>query len=219
MKKGTINPIITMAILGFFLVIFILAFFGRGLLPKAAEAGEKIADDIIEDLRTQRGDISPIPVDQDVLIFYDNLVNILNIKEEGPCLLNHIQPPKDFNGFKITLKELNQGSSIKILDKNNRFARTETVQSQPCVVGETDTVRNFFSNHLSSNKCEDDNCPQDYDIVDIEFRDAENIYININNKRVLENDNLLVRSRDGNVCFFTAKALLITQINEEINFC
>lgn len=203
-KRGVLRTVVGIAILLVFLAVVLVFIIGpEAILPKAAAGGEWVADKVFGGLRKEKVEKSPLEVPKEIDETYDNIITILRTEGNGPCIFEHESFAKDFKGFKITLSHLEEDTYVQLIDKRGVVADHKTISGKvPCVVGE-ENFKNFYDNYLGGTLCKT-NCPIDYTIADIEFRNGKTIYVN-GQKREFKDGNLVFKTEDGNVCFFPTR--------------
>ena len=200
-KKGVLQTIVTITILFMLLLIILLLVIGpEAILPKAADAANWIADNTLGGIKKDKFEKVTVTSDKNVEATYSSIINALRSSGTGPCLLSYKPSASDFKGSAITLSKVEQGIFIELKNKQGQNVIGETISGKaPCVVGEGTAAQNFYDNYLRGTICEP-RCKPDYSIANIEFQDNSNIYVN-GQKRGLRGENLLFKSKDGNVCF------------------
>lgn len=200
-KTGVLRTVVGITILLVLLVVVIIFIIGpEAVLPKAAAGGEWVADSVFGGLRKEKIDKPPIEGNKAVKEVYDNIASILRTTGNGPCILTHEPFPKNFKNNKITLSQSGQGIYIQLINEMGQFIEGENIAGKvPCVIGE-ETFKNFYDNYLDGTLCKT-NCPIDYTIANIEFRNEKTIYVN-GQKREFKDGNLVFKTKDGNICFF-----------------
>ncbi|MBI3035516.1 hypothetical protein HYY71_04280 [Candidatus Woesearchaeota archaeon] len=202
-SKGALSSAVVAAILLTFLLAALIVYFvgPEALAPKAAEAldffAERLPSSNAEQFR------KPVEVDRNIKDAFESIVSALRSEVYGPCVLRHSPLPKDFKNFRITLSQANEGTATfaQLIDKDERTVEKSTISGRiPCIVGEGRAAENFLNNNVKGN-CKS-SCPQDYNGANIEFHDGNNIYIN-GQKRAYNMGNLLFKTRDNNICFFS----------------
>tara|TARA_Y100000310_G_scaffold345022_1_gene461238 strand:+ start:1842 stop:3074 length:1233 start_codon:yes stop_codon:yes gene_type:complete len=198
-KRGALNPVVTAAILLTFLAVVFLVFFGEGLLPKVANAGENLADDVLGDLRKDKFEKTELETEKDLLDSYEKILKIFKTKGQGPCLVKYEELTDDFDGGKIILSNTKKGLFIKLLDKDERYPEQETIpNSISCtVIGEKAEI--FYNNYLDESTCET-NCPTDYVKTETVFIEKDEIEID-GKERDLKDQNLVYKTKEGYFCF------------------
>ncbi len=198
-KKGSIKVVVSFAILGILLAIVLVVFFGpKELYAKAGEGADWISDKVLSGLGKGEFQKPALEVDKDVEETYNNILGVLRTKGDGPCIARYDTFADDFkdNAILITAAD---GIFVRIVDKNGQFPKKNTVSGKvPCVVGEG-SYKNFYDNYLDGSVCTD-NCKKDYSIVDMEFKDKNHVNVQ-GQERELKNNNLVYKTKDGNVCF------------------
>lgn len=205
-KKGAINPIITAAILLLFLGVVLVAFFGRGLLPKAAEAAGNLADSYLGNLGKAQPGKAQLEAGKDTLQSYDNIISALNKEAKGPCILSY-GSLTGLKNSKISLSGVADGIFVQLVNDEGQTVKSATIKGKaPCAVSGA-AAKNFYDNRIRSLCIKD--CPKDYSIADLEFRGSGNIYIS-GKKEDLEDRGLAYKTEDGNVCFFPTSNTIIS---------
>ncbi|MBS3102037.1 hypothetical protein J4458_01155 [Candidatus Woesearchaeota archaeon] len=209
-KNGTFSAVAGVAILLIFLVVVLLYLLGpEAILPRAAKAADWIADKTLSGLRKEKLEQKTFSTEKGTEEAYDSVLNVLRSGGSGPCRIERRAFAGNFKGFRITLSKSEQGTFVQLMNEKGQSLKQNTISGRfPCVVGEGDAAINFYNNHLSDNKCSS-NCPKDYTIANIEFKAADSIYVD-GKKRNLDDENLLFKTADGNVCFFPTYAGVFT---------
>ena len=199
-KKGVLRTVVGVAILLVFLAVVLVFIIGpEAILPKAATAGEWIADNTLGTLRKDKVEKSPLEVPNEIEETYENILSVLRTEGNGPCILKHESLPKDFKGYKIILSTSDQGIFAYLMDeKGQRLKPTNIAGKFLCVVGEGDATKNFYDNYLGGTICAT-NCLEDYSRVN-EIVFGKKNYVN-GQDRKFEDENLVFKTEDGNVCF------------------
>ncbi|MBL7055550.1 hypothetical protein ISS07_01415 [Candidatus Woesearchaeota archaeon] len=212
-KRGAIGLILTFAVLIVFVVVMFKGFFGNGLLSKAAEAGENLADTQLAEWNDNSGKDIP-KVDEKVENFYNNLVAVLESKGTGPCIVKY-EPLADFKDNEISMIRTKEGIFVSLENKDGQLARTKTIKhtetekKEPCVVKGNEEVY-FYDLYLkprSATVCleqDKSKCPKEYQITEISLKEDESIIIGEEDFD-LEDQGLLFKATDGNVCFIPTK--------------
>ena len=213
-KRGISDTLITAAILLFLLVVILVLVMGPdALLQKAAYGFEWIADSILGKLRVEKYDQTKIESDAALEETYDNLVNALRSKGNGPCRIEAKQFTKDFKDFRITLSQGDESTAtfVQLINKRGQSVKRNTISGlSPCIVSERNAAKNFHNNYLSSVPCSS-NCPLSYTVANIEFIENKKMKVNGREKEI-QVANLLFKERDGNICFFPTYSGWFTSI-------
>ena len=204
-KKGAVSSVVTLAILLVLLFVLFIAYFGD-LFPSFAEGIERLADNTLSGFKKEKFQNTNLQADKNIEDTYENILGILRSNINGPCLLTHNAFPSNFNGFKISLSQAEQGIFVELKNKQEQRVKSpNTISGKiPCVVGEGEAAINFYNNYLKDKKCES-NCLGDYSQANIEFNSGDSIIVN-GQKRGFNDQNLLYVTENGNVCFFPTYA-------------
>mgnify|MGYP001569808698 CR=1 FL=1 len=200
-KKAVISTVMAAVILLILLAIILIYILGpEAILPQAAKAADWFAEKTFSGLRRDNFEKTTLESARNIEETYENILNILRTEGQGPCIYNYKSFSRDFDGYGITLSNVEQGIFVKLLNKNRQIVKSNTVAGKvSCVVGYSNSVKNFYNNYLDGTPCQSD-CINDYSTADIEFRDGRSIYINEEEKEK-EDLNLVFKTQDGNVCF------------------
>ena len=203
-KKGVASSVVTLAILLVLFFVLFIAYYSD-FLPGLAEGIERLADNILSGFKKEKFQNTNLQADKSIEDTYENILGVLRNNINGACLLTHNTFPSNFNGFKISLSQAEQGIFIELKNKQGQVVKSNTISGKiPCVIGEGEAAINFYNNYLKEKKCES-NCLGDYSQTDIEFNSANSIVVN-GQKRDLNDQNLLYVTENGNVCFFPTYA-------------
>jgi len=204
-KKATIKIVVGITILLVFLAVILISFFcPTCLAPNIAKGAERIGDSILSGLGGEKFEKTFLAVEpQYIEVMYNDIVDKLKTPGVGPCILEHRQFDNDFNKYKIVLS-LKEGNTLaKLINKKDQVVRKNTIaRREPCYV----IPENFYNNFLGDTRCygPPPDCPINYQVTDLLFKDDDDIYIDTI-KKDLKEENLLFKTRDGNVCFFPTK--------------
>ncbi len=196
-----LSTIIGIAILSILLVVVLtFIFFPGAILPKAADAGESIADNVIINIKKNEPEKSSLEIDKGVEESYENILTALRTEGEGPCIVKYKPLASDFNGFKITLSEVDEGIFVQLENKKGQFVKSNTIGGKiPCIINPI----NFYNNHLAPSSCKQ-GCLEDYNDASITFINNKNILAN-NYKMSIPDSNILYKPDKDRVCFIPIK--------------
>lgn len=202
-KRGELSFIVKTILLFAFLILILVAIFGKeAILNTLGKGFDKIADNTLLGLRQKQGK-TEINSFQDTGEAYDGIMSALRKEGGGPCILRYKQLPDNFDS-EIIIENTPQGVFIQLKNKNGQIIRRETISGRvPCVI-EGQATENFFNDYLDGTECSAI-CHKDYiESQKMEIKEPEKIIVN-GQEKDLEDNNLLFKAKDGNVCFIPTR--------------
>ncbi len=201
-KKATLSTIVAVIILcAFFVIALVIYFIGpEAVLNQLAKGADRVADYVMFGIM-QTGEKSDIQSDKSTEETYENILSMLRAEGNGPCVFKYKPLPDNFEAS-ILLSKVEENTLVQVKNNKGQFSKSNTVSGKvPCVIA-GNSAENFYNNYLDGTPCTS-NCPKDYLEADIELSIGE---ILVNGRgRDLEDNNLVFKTSDGNICFFPTK--------------
>ena len=204
-KKGTIWTVVGTAIALVFLVVVILGIFcpEKCVAPLLAAGSEGIADSQLGGIRKEKFEKTALEFNEQVEAAYSHILKALRSEGNGPCIMEHAPFPSDFKDSKIALSGTQDGTLVQLINKKGQMESKTVANRLPCTVGGA-ASENFYNNFLDGSICKA-NCPPNSVEANIVITSGNEIHIN-GEKRELKDGNLLFKTSEGNVCFFSIES-------------